>query len=66
MVLDLRRTGATVMQQLGVGLDIIGRCQNHVLPCSKVRRHYMHHDYLDEKRAAWELLGQRLSIILKQ
>jgi len=61
---DLRRTGATLMQQLGVGLDIIDRCQNHVLPGSKVRRHYMHHDYADEKRAAWAVLGKRLSAIL--
>lgn len=60
---DLRRTGATMMQQLGVGLDIIDRCQNHVLPGSKVRRHYMHHDYADEKRAAWAALGKRLSTI---
>jgi integrase len=40
---DLRRTGATLMQRLGVSLDIIDRCQNHVLPGSKVRRHYLHH-----------------------
>jgi integrase len=37
---DLRRTGATLMQSLGVSLEIIDRCQNHVLPGSKVRRHY--------------------------
>lgn len=58
---DLRRTGATMMQQLGVSLDIIDRCQNHVLPGSKVRRHYMHHDYAEEKRAAWAALGERLA-----
>lgn len=57
---DLRRTGATMMQKLGIGLDIIDRCQNHVLAGSKVRRHYMHHDYADEKRAAWAALGTRL------
>lgn len=61
---DLRRTGATMMQSLGVPLDIIDRCQNHVLPGSKVRRHYFHHDYADEKRKAWQLLGERLSLIL--
>ena len=37
---DLRRTGATLMQSLGVSLEIIDKCQNHVLPGSKVRRHY--------------------------
>ena len=63
---DLRRTGATMMQALGISLDIIDRCQNHVLSGSKVRRSYMHHHYADEKRAAWEALeairaGQPLS-----
>jgi len=48
-----------------VGLDIIGRCQNHVLPGSKVRRHYMHRDYAEEKRAAWAALGARLSAALQ-
>jgi integrase len=61
---DLRRTGATMMQALGVSLEIIDRCQNHVLSGSKVRRHYLHHDYADEKREAWRLLGERLSSIL--
>lgn len=61
---DLRRTGATMMQSLGVPLDIIDRCQNHVLVGSKVRRHYLHHDYADEKRNAWSLLGMRVAAIL--
>lgn len=61
---DLRRTGATMMQAQGVSLELIDRCQNHVLPGSKVRRHYMLHDYADEKRTAWAVLGQRLSVIL--
>lgn len=62
---DLRRTGATMMQALGVPLDTIDRCQNHVLSGSKTRRHYLHHDYADEKRMAWRLLGERLSEILQ-
>jgi integrase len=61
---DLRRTGATMMQSLGIALDIIDRCQNHVLAGSKVRRHYLHHDYADEKRNAWQILGNQLSLIL--
>jgi len=60
---DLRRTGATMMQSLGVSLDIIDRCQNHVLAGSKVRRHYFHHDYAKEKREAWRLLGERLTLL---
>ena len=61
---DLRRTGATMMQALGVGLEIIDRCQNHVLAGSKVRRHYLHYDYAEEKARAWNLLGERLEGIL--
>jgi len=61
---DLRRTAATMMQALGISLDVIDRCQNHVLPGSKVRRHYLHHDYADEKREAWAKLGSRLESIL--
>lgn len=62
---DLRRTGATMMQALGVLLDTIDRCQNHVLSGSKVRRHYLHHDYADDKRDAWRILGEKLSEILR-
>jgi integrase len=61
---DLRRTAATMMQALGVSLDVIDRCQNHVLPGSKVRRHYMHHDYAEEKREAWRRLGSHIDSIL--
>jgi integrase len=61
---DLRRTAATMMQALGVNPDVIDRCQNHVLPGSKIRRHYLLHDYAEEKRRAWQLLGQRLETTL--
>ncbi|MFO6224716.1 integrase, partial [Pseudomonas aeruginosa] len=56
---DLRRTGATMMQELGVTLEIIDRCQNHLLGGSKVRRHYLHHDYAKEKTQAWTPLASR-------
>lgn len=62
---DLRRTGATMMQKLGVQLDTIDRCQNHVIAGSKVRRHYLHHDYADEKRIAWVGLGERIGALLQ-
>ncbi|WP_035625948.1 site-specific integrase [Herminiimonas sp. CN] len=61
---DLRRTGATMMQQLGVLPDVIDRCQNHVLAGSRVRRAYLHYDYATEKREAWERLGERIDILL--
>ena len=61
---DLRRTGATMMQALGIPLEVIDRCQNHVLTGSKVRRHYMHYDYAQEKAEAWQMLGQKIDEIL--
>ncbi len=61
---DLRRTAATMMQALGVSPDVIDRCQNHVLAGSRVRRHYLQHEYADEKRAAWRLLGVEIEKIL--
>jgi len=62
---DMRRTGATMMQALGVPLDIIDGCQNHMLGGSKVRRHYLLHDYAKEKADAWNLLGERLELFLR-
>ena len=53
-----------MMQSLMVNPDVIDRCQNHALLGSKVRRHYLHYDYADEKREAWRLLGERLDVIL--
>lgn len=61
---DLRRTGTTMMQALGLSLDTIDRCQNHVVFGSKVRRHYLRHDYADEKREAWFKLDVKLSQLL--
>jgi hypothetical protein len=51
-----------MMQALGVSPDVIDRCQNHVLAGSRVRRHYLHHDYAEEKTRAWNLLGDRDSV----
>lgn len=61
---DLRRTGATMMQALGISLDVIDRCQNHVLAGSKVRRAYMHHDFAAETREAWQKLGDKIEGVL--
>lgn len=63
---DLRRTAATMMQALGVSPDVIDRCQNHVLAGSRVRRHYLKHEYNDEKREAWRLLGAEVERTFKQ
>lgn len=61
---DLRRTGATMMQGMGVSLDVIDRCQNHVLAGGRVRRVYLRHDYETEKTEAWHKLGDRIDAIL--
>jgi hypothetical protein len=53
-----------MMQLLKIPNDVIDRCQNHVMAGSRVRRHYLHHEYLDEKREAWVSLGDHLERIL--
>lgn len=53
-----------MMQALGVPPDVIDRCQNHVLAGSRVRRHYLTHEYAHEKREAWQRLGAELTAIL--
>lgn len=61
---DLRRTGATMMQRLGVFPEVIDRCQNHVLPGGKIRLTYQRHDYAGETKAAWAILGTELEAIV--
>jgi hypothetical protein len=53
-----------MMQASGVNLDVIDRCQKHELAGSRVRRHYLHHDYAEERRRAGNLLSDRLSAVL--
>lgn len=59
---DLRRTGATLMGELGIHSDIIERCMNH-LPASKVEKVYQRQQTLEERRIAFNRLGERLSMI---
>jgi integrase len=61
---DLRRAAATMMQALGISPDVIDRCQNHVLAGSRVRRHYLTHEYVEEKREAWRVLGAEIERML--
>ena len=60
---DLRRTGATMMQSLKIPRDVINLCQNHAIG-SRIDRHYLLHDYAEEKLEAWHKLGNRLDEIL--
>lgn len=61
---DLRRTASTMMQALKIVPDVIDRCLNHVIAGSRVRRHYLHFDYMEEKKEAWDKLGAHLDSIL--
>ena len=56
---DLRRTGATMMQALGVEEAVIEKCLNHLQP-NKLVRTYQRAELLPERREAFLRLGARL------
>lgn len=60
---DLRRTGATMMGELGVIGEVIERCLNHVEQ-NKLKRIYQRHELKAEQRDAWRRLGDRLALLL--
>lgn len=59
---DLRRTGSTLMAELGVLPDVIEKCLNHTEPV-KVKRIYQRAQYEAPMREAWQRLGDRLDIL---
>jgi integrase len=59
---DLRRTGATMMGRLGVRPDVIEKCLNHV-QTNRLVRVYQRQELRAEMKAAWTLLGDRLTIL---
>ena len=59
---DLRRSGSTLMQQLGISTEVSERCLNHA-EGNKVKATYHHYDYEKEMRRAWYLLSEALSVI---
>jgi integrase len=59
---DLRRTGATLMAELGVLPDVIERCLNHIEQ-TKVKRIYQRAQYEAPMREAWQRLGDRLALL---
>jgi integrase len=61
---DLRRTGSTFMQSLGVQEHVRERCLNHIVG-GKLGRVYGRYEFASEKRAAWKLLGEHLEAILR-
>jgi len=62
---DLRRTGATMMGELGVRSDVIDRVLNHIEP-NKVTRTYQRQELLDERAVAFNLLGERLELLIRE
>jgi len=60
---DLRRSGSTLMQNLGFSTEIAERCLNHVVH-NKVQKAYLHHNPLKEMNRAWRDLGQALGVII--
>lgn len=56
---DLRRTGATMMRELGAAADVVDRCQNHA-ETDEIRRTYQRAKLRREMKEAWLLLGKRL------
>jgi integrase len=60
---DLRRTAATMMTTLGVLPDIADRCLNH-LEQNRMRRTYIQNSYEEEKKMAWNKLGEKIDSIL--
>jgi integrase len=59
---DLRRTARSLMSRAGVSADHAERAIGHVI--AGVRGVYDRHDYLDEKREAFEALARQIDRIL--
>lgn len=59
---DLRRTGASMMAELGALPDVIERCLNHTEE-NKMKRIYQRATYESPMREAWQLLGDRLELL---
>ncbi|MFC7410223.1 tyrosine-type recombinase/integrase [Hydrogenophaga atypica] len=59
---DLRRTGATMMAELGALPDVVERCLNHTEE-KKVKRIYQRAQFEAPMRDAWTLLGAHLDTL---
>lgn len=65
-VRDLRRTGATMMAEIGVSGDVISRILNHTPPGPQVTKIYNRFDYEPQKRAALERWEAHLMTIVRK
>ena len=59
---DLRRTARTLMSRAGVLADHAERCLGHVVP--GIRGVYDHHEFVEEKRQAFEVLAAQIERIV--
>jgi integrase len=59
---DLRRTGATIMGNLGILPDVIEKCLNHTEQ-NKMKRVYQRQELKVEQAEAWRKLGDRLALL---
>jgi len=57
---DLRRTGTTLMTELGVLPEVAERCLNHIEP-NRIKRTYQQFSYWPQMINAWDQLGERLA-----
>lgn len=62
---DLRRTGATMMGNLGIQPDVIEKCLNHTEE-NKVKRIYQRQELKQEQAQAWQTLGNRLYLLTQE
>lgn len=61
---DLRRTGATLMGQLGIAENIIEMCLNHAKKDLLIKT-YQKQSYLDERKSAFYTLGAEIDRLTK-
>lgn len=59
---DLRRTGATIMGDLGISPDVIEKCLNHTEE-NKVKRIYQRQKLEAEQANAWHILGEKIALL---
>jgi integrase len=59
---DLRRSGATIMQMLGVPTEVSEKCLNHV-DNDDTKNTYHQYGYDREMKRAWHLLNEALSVV---
>ena len=59
---DLRRTGATIIGDLGVSPDVIEKCLNHTEE-NKVKRIYQRQKLEAEQENAWHILGEKIALL---